>query len=257
MFQVSIHATACGRDLTLDHRRLLTRSFIHGPRGARPKPQIPFSSCPVSNPRARVGRDLCQPQTLHIVRGVFNPRARVGRDRRACGGGTEIYKFQSTRPRGARLLRSRPRSPRQSFNPRARVVRDAGAEPSCRGWGCFNPRARVGARLNPINLGYPPPPVSIHAPAWGATWSGREPGGLTEVSIHAPAWGATRVCHSGGQAPKFQSTRPRGARLQTHQTLAVEIRFQSTRPRGARLESIGGVVADLLFQSTRPRGARH
>ncbi len=34
--------------------------------------------------------------------------------------------------------------------------------------------------------------VSIHAPAWGATWrSGRWPRSTATVSIHAPAWGAT------------------------------------------------------------------
>ena len=60
-------------------------------------------------------------------------------------------------------------------------------------------------------------PVSIHAPAWGATqWSG-----FSElravVSIHAPAWGATL----GGfrhwsMASRFQSTHPRGVRPRDH-----------------------------------------
>jgi len=35
--------------------------------------------------------------------------------------------------------------------------------------------------------------VSIHAPAWGATWGLFEIVNGGEVSIHAPAWGAT-VC---------------------------------------------------------------
>ncbi len=34
-------------------------------------------------------------------------------------------------------------------------------------------------------------PVSIHAPAWGATRSARSVAGSSWVSIHAPAWGAT------------------------------------------------------------------
>ena len=33
--------------------------------------------------------------------------------------------------------------------------------------------------------------VSIHAPAWGATATGLQPGPIIQVSIHAPAWGAT------------------------------------------------------------------
>ena len=99
------------------------------------------------------------------------------------------------------------------FNPRARVGRDKGPGGFIFAFDGFNPRARVGRDSNclPINL---VKPVSIHAPAWGAT---RQPqpardrrpcfnprarvgrdlrvpalgiGGL-DVSIHAPAWGAT------------------------------------------------------------------
>ncbi len=33
--------------------------------------------------------------------------------------------------------------------------------------------------------------VSIHAPAWGATYLKDEAAQLWRVSIHAPAWGAT------------------------------------------------------------------
>ena len=35
--------------------------------------------------------------------------------------------------------------------------------------------------------------VSIHAPAWGATFSRRISLGVSLVSIHAPAWGATDI----------------------------------------------------------------
>ena len=79
-------------------------------------------------------------------------------------------------------------------------------------------------------------PVSIHAPARGATVAldHRQLGGL--VSIHAPARGAT----AGGMSSalgftSFQSTRPRGARhLLTETSPFNRARFQSTRPRGAR-----------------------
>ena len=33
---------------------------------------------------------------------------------------------------------------------------------------------------------------------------------------------------------KFQSTRPRGARLNVYDEIIIQDRFQSTRPRGAR-----------------------
>jgi len=57
----------------------------------------------------------------------------------------------------------------------------------------------------------------------------------------------------------FQSTRPRGARLEEGTDAGVTYRqFQSTRPRGARLEEgTDAGVTYRQFQSTRPRGARH
>ncbi len=77
-------------------------------------------------------------------------------------------RFQSTRPRGARLLA-------------ANVVR----------WlVCFNPRARVG-RDKPSIKGLYVYYVSIHAPAWGATSRVDKHVTQVQVSIHAPAWGAT------------------------------------------------------------------
>jgi len=54
------------------------------------------------------------------------------------------------------------------------------------------------------------------------------------VSIHAPTGGAT--CFADVDSSEF--------------------RFQSTRPRGARLNYRGRVLFHCLFQSTRPRGAR-
>ena len=54
--------------------------------------------------------------------------------------------------------------------------------------------------------------ISIHAPAWGATYIISEVNQQWRISIHAPAWGATRSLLRLIYAMKFQSTRPRGAR---------------------------------------------
>ena len=97
------------------------------------------------NPRARVGRDTARNSSVSFCR-HFNPRARVGRDR----------------PCGRHACRS------QDFNPRARVGRDKwflGRILSVRN---FNPRARVG-RDAKRSGDVPRFPISIHAPAWGAT----------------------------------------------------------------------------------------
>ena len=95
--------------------------------------------------------------------------------------------FQSTRPRGARLLLA---SVFESFNPRARVGRDVrhlGRRGRVAG---FNPRARVGRDCIPYEghedfLGFNP----------------------------RARVGRDFRCHSASQdVHKFQSTRPRGAR---------------------------------------------
>ena len=120
-------------------------------------------------------------------------------------------KFQSTRPRGARPGRSTSGWSCHGFNPRAREGRDSRT--------LF--RRRIGR-------------VSIHAPARGATDRGILIPYKNIVSIHAPARGATVVMANLVTSLLFQSTRPRGARLQLWQGDALDVLFQSTRPRGAR-----------------------
>ena len=102
--------------------------------------------------------------------------------------------------------------------------------------------------------------------------------GVYGVSIHAPARGATVALLFQIISTLFQSTRPRGARLDrpdgelhtagvsihapargatdSGRQLTDEIRFQSTRPRGARPATFQNYNVLKKFQSTRPRGAR-
>ncbi len=103
--------------------------------------------------------------------------------------------------------------------------------------GRFNPRARMGRDVSLLTVMPSPLPVSIHAPAWGATqgeggmpfdakFQSTRPHGARRlidvyghierfVSIHAPAWGATLQLDFGGIRLMFQSTRPHGARRWT------------------------------------------
>ena len=75
----------------------------------------------------------------------------------------------------------------------------------------FNPRSRVGSDrlILPDELAEV---VSIHAPAWGATYHRKRYGQYTEVSIHAPTWGATIITIVITITDMFQSTLPRGER---------------------------------------------
>ena len=100
------------------------------------------------------------------------------------------------------------------FNPRSRVGSDYWRSQIYLQTACFNPRSRVGSdhqvpsavtqrlrfqstlprgeRLfHIVNLSFCR--VSIHAPAWGATYKSFQIIKLNEVSIHAPAWGATAL----------------------------------------------------------------
>ena len=99
------------------------------------------------NPRPRVGGDGRSFKAPRLLRG-FNPRPRVGGDARTVPWIFCSCSFQSTPPRGGR----------------PGLMSEAGC------FSCFNPRPRVGGDAqargdHPSGL-----VVSIHAPAWGATW---------------------------------------------------------------------------------------
>ena len=122
-------------------------------------------------------------------------------------------------------------------------------------------------------------PVSIHAPARGATQFVHLPKIRGRVSIHAPARGATndnsitfldaycfnpraragrdRVEVAGAAAGVSFNPRARAGRDQPTITMESSMgSFQSTRPRGARRGWIKAGSDCSQFQSTRPRGAR-
>ena len=125
------------------------------------------------------------------------------------------------------------------FNPRARVGRDPWAFRHSAGRRrCFNPRARVGRDMSTSS------PASLKCPRFQSTRPrGARPAQMFVetyeeiiVSIHAPAWGATWPSRRPTtRCRQFQSTRPRGARRRPMTSASASPRFQSTRPRGARL----------------------
>ena len=124
------------------------------------------------------------------------------------------YRFQSTRPHGARPPPCWHYSyTHHGFNPRARMGRDQGG-------GLRQARAIS---------------VSIHAPAWGATAVFLHTATQVIVSIHAPAWGATGVvlpsiAAIGGFNPRARM----GRDVFGYELYNLSSRFQSTRPHGAR-----------------------
>ena len=101
--------------------------------------------------------------------------------------------FQSTLPRGERHLSYAKYADIRYFNPRSRVGSDLAAH------------VPTAAEL---------PSISIHAPAWGATFTLPLHLRPAAISIHAPAWGATARFFDDEQCKVFQSTLPRGERQQ-------------------------------------------
>ena len=77
-------------------------------------------------------------------------------------------------------------------------------------------------------------PVSIHAPAWGATSVSCSKAVGRAVSIHAPAWGATLPMDVHCRGYEFQSTLPHGERLSRRKADLPICWFQSTLPHGER-----------------------
>ena len=146
------------------------------------------------------------PRQGDSARRSFNPRARMGRDSPTAEPNTPDCRFQSTRPHGARLIESNHIAELIQFQ----STRPHGARPgrrtAIRNRHGFNPRARMG-RDSGISGGAAAPPVSIHAPAWGAT----------------PTFFATKT-----RILAFQSTRPHGARQQDD---AVRRGVSSFNPR--------------------------
>ena len=167
--------------------------------------------------------------------GGFNPRTRVGCDPSRNCMSSLTCRFQSTHPRGVRL--------------RERFSIDSMDE--------FQSTHPRGVRLANVLWQQVMVPVSIHAPAWGATGGSslcvrnrpefqsthprgvrREMGHIewqgSEVSIHAPAWGATRTGEGDQWRVVFQSTHPRGVRQDHSPVVVTQLGFQSTHPRGVR-----------------------
>jgi len=190
---VSIHAPAWGATRGVRRGGRSSAVSIHAPAwGATRRRRSATALSHSFNPRPRVGGDTADRRVAEQVArvsihapawgatwlpGPRRPDERVsihapawGATRWRRGEAMTTPTFQSTPPRGGRRVTHRHSGGRfRGFNPRPRVGGDA-----VRGG---DPRGRRR--------------VSIHAPAWGATYLMASMPSLPPVSIHAPAWGAT------------------------------------------------------------------
>ena len=183
------------------------------PRGVRRQGRSTPSSNACFNPRTRVGCDAGL-EYLGSITMCFNPRTRVGCD----------VSFNILVSR--RCLR---------FNPRTRVGCDTSPHTSSAGGLCFNPRTRVGCDeavqsfQGLRDLFQSTHPRGVRRPdLYG-------PPGGDAVSIHAPAWGATFLAMAMGPRPPCFNPRTRvGCDISVYMQGLSRMWFQSTHPRGVR-----------------------
>ena len=135
-------------------------------------------------------------------------------------------KFQFTLPRGERRLHRVATSRRGSFNSRSRVGSD------------------IREGLADIDLN-----VSIHAPAWGATFRVMMRGAVMVFQFTLPRGERPIKRQSLTLSDVFQFTLPRGERPRLHRAIAQRITFQFTLPRGERLPSACQTWPSLRFNS--------
>ena len=98
--------------------------------------------------------------------------------------------------------------------------------------------------------------ISIHAPARGATRVEDTLIPDTRISIHAPARGATSSARVTVGCGEFQSTHPRGVRLPSVRRSALPAHFNPRTREGCDRALRLCNRARPRFQSTHPRGVR-
>ncbi len=118
----------------------------------------------------------------------------------------------------------------------------------------FNPRARGGrdGKSRAVRAAFP---VSIHAPAGGATSGICSSLRTNGVSIHAPAGGATTIVAGTINEVAGFNPRARGGRDRIFAAnRARPEKFQSTRPRGARLSILSPECWTIQVSIHAPAG---
>ncbi len=162
--------TRVGCDVSRGSKMAYINVSIHAPAwGATERPSSPRPSAACFNPRTRVGCDSFRQIGGWVIMG-FNPRTRVGCDGGRCSIILYAAMFQSTHPRGVRpdaAVQSPPG--RFCFNPRTRVGCDSSRAMSVGALAMFQSTHPRGVRQGELLHLAVMLPVSIHAPAWGAT----------------------------------------------------------------------------------------
>ena len=165
--------------------------------------------------------------------------------------------FQSTLPRGERLLHLTICTNLCNFNPRSREGSDENWTNDYREIKDFNPRSREGSDCNPPDPQNGGQKISIHAPARGATVVDKLVRDRMIISIHAPARGATGDLDAlKAQLNNFNPRSREGSDRRKTPAGCWEGDFNPRSREGSDYLELGSYRATAKFQSTLPRGER-
>ena len=187
----------------------------------------------------------------------FNPRSREGSDRLRYASFQAWGTFQSTLPRGERLVGLLIRWPMWAFQstlPRGERPRPGSHQFAPKRFQSTLPR---GERPGSIDGSCSNLSVSIHAPARGATTASLQFRGRRPVSIHAPARGATTIMSYPQIRLMVSIHAPaRGATMSQHTDLLSAASFNPRSREGSDKTTFVMINRLCKFQSTLPRGER-
>ena len=142
-----------------------------------------------------------------------------------------------------------------NFNPHSRVGSDGVSFELQRGYCHFNPHSRVGSDTWDTKGSFVEG-ISIHTPAWGATWVIEFERCDKPISIHTPAWGATLITDMFLFLLIFQSTLPRGERPENPLLICRTVGISIHTPAWGATTVDEVLPENTTFQSTLPRGER-
>ena len=254
---VSIHAPTRGATRRRSQPHDLSSVSIHAPtRGATSNAQ---RSCHWAsfNPRAHAGRDTNSPTVIVMHIQFQSTRPRGARHRAAEAFRPQHQVSIHAPTRGATSTSNGNTFPHPCFNPRAHAGRDSCFRRVLISGFRFNPRAHAGRDAQTSNL-LPQTSVSIHAPTRGATRRTSSYTCRTRCFNPRAHAGRDREIQYHGRLylRRFNPRAHAGRDPTVNELVADGILFQSTRPRGARLESIGGSDRIYLVSIHAPtRGA--
>ena len=145
---------------------------------------------------------------------------------------------------------------RRSFNSRSRMGSDPTAARPRGRWPGFNSRSRMGSDKRAGRTQLRAFVFQFTLPH-GERPTARKIGpAIFAVSIHAPAWGATWTRGPAQASPWFQFTLPHGERLWRVMVGSMDATFQFTLPHGERRALRRCLIRVRVFQFTLPHGER-